>query len=1088
MARGSLLQAIPIATELEREARAGQQVAIPQSDGMAEAVGGLAREFGQIGQRIGQLADHAAQVEGRDAGHLAGMDPEFRPGKAMTIRGEAFDKAGLDTYKARVHVEIGNEIEALQMRHQASPEKLGAELQERRKGWLENSPAELRPEIENYFAKGGMAAMREATRQVWARQAAEQTGALQEELARAMRSTHQQAFALGLDPQADAAAADNVANLQRILGRTGPNGQRLVSPAQAAKMVEDAKREVAQARLLGTFERLPDAESKRRFIDRLDEDFAAGTGIAAQFDFDQLRQTRTMLEVELNRERGRHSMATQALARDVEGIAKRAAKGFTTGPEVIERLRATVATSGDEKLSAALQEAEGVLAFQMAARQQTPEQLDDFVRAETERVRGNASDGEVARIEVARKLAAEARVELAKDPNGWADRVGVVKLAPLDLSSPEAAAKSVEQRIVQAEHVASTYRQQPQYLRPDEVRRLAAVVSKGGTASVVVFSAIAATAGDRAPALLAELGKDAPVAAHIGALHVAIGGEVPPAVVSDAANGLGLLRTEGYKRNGPSADQAREVAVLVHKGALAGLPQTEQALIGATNAAYEVRAQLRKLTDFDPELWGQTFREMTGETQARGTTYGGIVMSRPPRFFGDGTAPVLVPPNVKQAGFRELVNAVRPDDFGADGPRYGDGRLATRADIAQAALVQAGDGRYWLNLGTSEQPQYLVGPDNKTKFELDLKALEPRLKERRPDLYFGGEGKQPQRQSTLIDGLGGLGQELFGVKPANAIFVGEGAKEADQAALAAAKQAQAEGKAPDQIWKQHGWYQAPDGKWRSEIDDSGAKLTERAAGLISSGGSRRQDTSMLAGELLVHDDLFASYPELAGIEVVFDPRITHTAEYDNNAKITVGRKALQSPEFFRKTLLHELQHAVAGVEQFAYWRPERGAKGYMTRPGEAEAYNAEARADMESVARRGKPPWETVPAEHTPVLWQGAVPIPRPAGMMRLGGPDTPPANDQVEPPVPQVEPGAEYPVGTPAEVVDGLKEIETRLGLGPVEAERLRGMLYTDQGLDLLEEVMQAPDNVRGVYARRLLERMEKAYGAVRAKPKGQQ
>ena len=226
-----------------------------------------------------------------------------------------------------------------------------------------------------------------------------------------------------------------------------------------------------------------------------------------------------------------------------------------------------------------------------------------------------------------------------------------------------------------------------------------------------------------------------------------------------------------------------------------------------------------------------------------------------------------------------------------------------------------------------------------------------------------------------------------GIKPAHAMFVGEGAAEADRAALDAAKQAHAEGKAPDAIWKQHGWMLQPDGKWRSEIDDSGAKLTAGSAPMTANKGRTALTQELTVGDVVAHDALFASYPELSRIKIVIDPKIRHFAHYDNNDdSLTFGKRALQTPEYFRSVLLHELQHAIAQREGFAYGRPAVGDAGYGQRPGEVEAFTTEMRGGMSAAARRQLPPWMTSPALHGAAAWNGALPLPRP----QASSPSTP--------------------------------------------------------------------------------------------------
>ncbi len=133
---------------------------------------------------------------------------------------------------------------------------------------------------------------------------------------------------------------------------------------------------------------------------------------------------------------------------------------------------------------------------------------------------------------------------------------------------------------------------------------------------------------------------------------------------------------------------------------------------------------------------------------------------------------------------------------------------------------------------------------------------------------------------------------------------------------------------PEQNRRQTGWFQGKDGKWRFEIDDSGAKY-------IPGGGDR-------LGDILKHDALYKAYPELRempvrvdnGMEIlgVFDPNRNEIVyrssdpydealdfdlyQGDDKDAIKVILRKLQ----YIKTLgalLHEVQHAIQYAEGFA---------------------------------------------------------------------------------------------------------------------------------------------------------------------------
>ena len=105
--------------------------------------------------------------------------------------------------------------------------------------------------------------------------------------------------------------------------------------------------------------------------------------------------------------------------------------------------------------------------------------------------------------------------------------------------------------------------------------------------------------------------------------------------------------------------------------------------------------------------------------------------------------PVIVPPFVKQSGFRQVIDAIKVTDLIdpiGNRPVDAKGRDITEASIRQARIVGVGSGRYLLALGDDpDDPQYVGGGNGPGgAFVLDLNRLRPILAKRRPDLVLGG--------------------------------------------------------------------------------------------------------------------------------------------------------------------------------------------------------------------------------------------------------------------------------------------------------------------------------------------------------------
>ena len=170
---------------------------------------------------------------------------------------------------------------------------------------------------------------------------------------------------------------------------------------------------------------------------------------------------------------------------------------------------------------------------------------------------------------------------------------------------------------------------------------------------------------------------------------------------------------------------------------------------------------------------------------------------------------------------------------------------------------------------------------------------------------------------NAIDALGAGAQQMVrGEAPA--IFTGPRSKKADLGKLETAKRLKKEGAPEAEIWDKTGWIQGIEGKWRSEIDDSKASLTN-AKQFINSKSSRLD-------RLIDHPELFKAYPGLGSTEVKYVPGLDANADYDPaTGVIRIGSKHIKETSDGYKIkekelvsdILHETQHAIQKYESFS---------------------------------------------------------------------------------------------------------------------------------------------------------------------------
>lgn len=162
---------------------------------------------------------------------------------------------------------------------------------------------------------------------------------------------------------------------------------------------------------------------------------------------------------------------------------------------------------------------------------------------------------------------------------------------------------------------------------------------------------------------------------------------------------------------------------------------------------------------------------------------------------------------------------------------------------------------------------------------------------------------------------GGMGA----ARPGNSlgIFGGRRANTVNPQALSEAMSMESKGHSPEEIWQRtkslgQGWFRDVDRKWKFEIPDTEAKLNE---GVLR--GSERAINVPAYGvklnEILQHPELYENYPQLANTSVrsSFNPGAFYNEDAD---LIGIG---FTDKDSYLSNLLHETQHTVQGIENFA---------------------------------------------------------------------------------------------------------------------------------------------------------------------------
>lgn len=137
-------------------------------------------------------------------------------------------------------------------------------------------------------------------------------------------------------------------------------------------------------------------------------------------------------------------------------------------------------------------------------------------------------------------------------------------------------------------------------------------------------------------------------------------------------------------------------------------------------------------------------------------------------------------------------------------------------------------------------------------------------------------------------------------------FAGANSENTDHSALDRAKEMQVQGMDNETIRQETGWFRGMDGKWRYEIDDSKMEIAENLSNY------------MRLGDMMQHEGLYAAYPDLADIDVVFQGleagiNGSYNPQFDS---INLNYKLKNDPFGLKDALIHELQHAIQNREGF----------------------------------------------------------------------------------------------------------------------------------------------------------------------------
>ena len=232
-----------------------------------------------------------------------------------------------------------------------------------------------------------------------------------------------------------------------------------------------------------------------------------------------------------------------------------------------------------------------------------------------------------------------------------------------------------------------------------------------------------------------------------------------------------------------------------------------------------------------------------------------------------------------------------------------------RQDVQSLLNKHGYDGiKYW-NTGEIKGMAAIVRRLNAAESKTELSDI---YEEKVQLEKTGGDWSYVAFEPTQIKSIYNTG--AFGITESDIMFqmAGEKAIGAPTGQLVKAQEMLAEGKDKKEVWRETGWMKGAEGKWKFEIDDSGAELLQDV-----SRKSHGDNTKF--NKLLKHNALFNAYPELSDMDVRFRSMRQEAGSLRENpdtGKFEIyldPRKHTEAIEI----LLHEAQHYIQEIENFA---------------------------------------------------------------------------------------------------------------------------------------------------------------------------
>jgi hypothetical protein len=640
--------------------------------------------------------------------HPAATQP-FTLTRSPTLRGQAFDKSASEVYANRLETSTLIELERISQASPDDPAATAANIAEYRNQTRAQVPPEFRAGFDNLVARHELAYTRAASDK-HAKDLANDAEASFLETYQAKRTALiRLAATAGTDDAGNGALAAELESLNDFVASSAE-----LTPQQRVKLKTELTDDVLSSRLLAVFETRDTPDARQTFATFLGQAYNQDRGLGAGMSPEAFARVQAQMQTVIARDDTARIKQAASVDRRIDGSLAMVKAGYPIPEAERAALRAEVAATGDPDLALNYAVLENLATWQTANRVQPPQVIAAQIAGLKARIaKDGATPQDLVALDVMEGLHKSITDGLEKDPLGWAEQVGRVQVPAIDLSSPDAFRSSLTARADDAHAVAASYGRPVRFFKAAEAKAMSEAMAKNPDLLVTLGPSLRQALGDRdTPLALAEISKDAPVAAHSAGLAIATDDD---GFLRETADALRLRQIEGHQPI-KVPDSIRPPLT-----ALRFLPGTEAAAVKSAELVFDVRARQAGLDPAaDPaaaaELWGMTLSDALGRHTRNGVEMGGIA-----EING---SPTLIPPTISAEQLQDAMDGLTQAHLDLLPPIDAGGFEIGPDELSTGRLVAVGPNRYRLALGDpdSQDPRYVMAPGG-TFWEFDPTQL-----------------------------------------------------------------------------------------------------------------------------------------------------------------------------------------------------------------------------------------------------------------------------------------------------------------------------------------------------------------------------